>query len=118
MILIGGFIILILLELLRKNYFVLWACILCGTIMLGTFGVFAGKGAGLFYLPLWPIYREMDQIFPAYDYNEKIRTYSQYGVIRGLLSTYFAGFSMLLIGNLGTRFFGIILLPLVFLKKK
>lgn len=117
MILIGGFLIFILLELLRKNYFALWACTLSGAIALGTLGVFMGSGAGLFYLPLWPIYREMDQIFPAYDYNEKISTYSKYGVIRGLLSTYFIGFSVLLIGNLGTRFFGIILLPLAFLKK-
>lgn len=118
MILVGGFIIFVLLELFRKNYSILWACILGGTITLGTFGVFVGSGAGLFYLPMWPIYREMDATFPAYDYNEKIRTYGKYGVIRGLFSTYFTGFSVLLIGNLGTRFFGIILLPLVFLKKK
>lgn len=118
MILIGGFIIFVILELLRKNYFILWACTLTGAIILGTFGVFAGKGTGIFYLPLWPVYRMMDEIFPAYDYNEKIRTYSKYGVIRGLFSTYLFSFSILLIGNLGSRFLGIILLPLVFIKKK
>ncbi|MDO8583413.1 MAG: hypothetical protein Q7R51_02690 [bacterium] len=118
MILIGGFIIFVIIELLRKNFSVLWACILGATITLGTFGVFAGAGAGLFYLPMWPIYRMMDDVFPIYDYNEKIRTYGQYGVIKGLVSTYLTGFSVLLIGNLGTRFFGIILLPLILLKNK
>lgn len=118
MILIGGFIIFIILELFNKNYSVIWAGILGGIIVLGTFGGFSGSGAGLFYLPLWPIYRVMDEIFPVYDYNEKISTYSKYGVMKGLFLTYLSGFSVLLIGNLGTRFFGILLLPLVFIKNK
>lgn len=116
-ILTGGFMVFILLELLRKNYFTIYACILSGSIMIGTFWVFAGGGAGLTYFPLWPVYRMMDELFPAYDYNEKISTYSKYGVIKGLVSTYFTGFSALLIGNLGTRFLGIILLPLGLIKK-
>lgn len=115
---IAGFCVFVVFELIRKNWSVLYSCILAGGVILATFYVFVGVGAGLFYFPLWPIERIMNQIFPNYDYKEKIDTYSRYRVIHGLISTHLTTLSIFLIGNLGTRFIGILLSPLIVLRNK
>lgn len=118
MISIVGFGALVIYELLKRNAFVLYACAVSGGVLLATFGVFAGSGASLFYLPLWPIERMFDQLFPEYGYKEKIDTYTKYSVISGLFSTHLHTFSVFLLGNLGTRCIGILFLPLILLKTK
>jgi hypothetical protein len=115
-IVIGGFGIFALSELLRKNFIVLYAAALSLVIFITTFEIFSGQGAGLFYFPLWPIERMFDQIFPTYGYKEKIDTYKKYSVIKGLFFTHVYTLSIFLIGNLGTRFIGILFLP-IYIKK-
>lgn len=118
MILIAGFAIFTIMEILRKNFVVLYAGTLSVVIFLTTFGMFLGSGAGLFYFPLWPIERMFDHIFPEYGYKERIDTFSKYGVIKGLVETHLYTFAVFLIGNLGTRFIGILFLPFLLIKKK
>lgn len=118
MILIAGFAIFTLIEIVRKNVTVLYAAALSLVIFLATFGMFLGSGAGLFYFPLWPIERMFDHIFPEYGYKEKIDTFSRYGVIKGLVETHLYTFAVFLIGNLGTRFIGILFLPFLLIKKR
>lgn len=118
MILIGGFAVFTLIELLKKKFTVLYAGIVAFVLFLATFKVFSSNGAGLFYLPLWPIERMLDQIFPEYGYKEKIDTYKKYSVIKGLFLTHLYTFSVFLIGNIGTRFIGILFLPIILMKSK
>ncbi len=118
MIIFIGFASFIVIELLRKNFFVLWAGIVAGVVALCTMGVFLGSGASIFYFPLWPIERMLDAMFPDYHYKEKIDTYMKYSVIHGIVSTQLYGLSLFLLGNLGTRCVGIILLPLTLFEKK
>lgn len=118
MIALTGLGTLVALELCRKNFQVLIAPIIAFVLTCATYLVFAGKGAALFYLPLWPIERMVDANFPEYDYKEKIRTYSEQSVIRGLASTYAFGFGLFILGNLGSRIIGIFLLPLIYFKNR
>ncbi len=117
-IIISGFVVFLISELIKKNFIILVYSLLSLAIFLTTFGVFAGRGAGLFYLPLWPIERMFDGIFPEYNYKEKIETFSKLHVLKGLILTHLYTFCVFLFGNLGTRFLGILLLPILFKKKR
>ena len=117
-IIISGFVVFVVYELIKKNFMVIVSALLSLTIFLATFGIFAGKGAGLFFLPLWPIERMFDGIFPEYNYKEKIETFSKLHVLKGLILTHLYTFSVFLFGNLGTRFVGILFLPILLKKKK
>ncbi len=118
MIALTGLGVLVVLELFRRNFQVLLAPVAAVLLTCTTYLVFAGKGAALFYLPLWPIERMIDANFPEYDYKEKIRTYSEQGVIRGLATTYAFGFGLFFLGNLGGRIIGILLLPVIYMKSR
>lgn len=118
MILITGFALFTIIEIVQKNVTVIWAAALSLVIFLATFGIFIGNGTGLFYFPLWPIERMFDHIFPEYGYRERIDTFSKYGVIKGLVETHLYTFAVFLIGNLGTRFIGILFLPFLLIKKR
>lgn len=115
-ILVGGFLALTLLELLKKRFIILVALCGVGGLFLGTYWVF-GSGAGyLIYYPLWPPHTLL-QSFPWYGYDEKIYTYTQNNVLSGIVKTELYGLMLFILGNLGTRLVGILLLPLLFLKK-
>ena len=117
-ILIGGFGGLVLYELYKKNFSVILAGLVSAGVFAGTFGVFSGSGAGLFYFPFWPVERMFDHIFPEYGWKEKLNSYGKYQVIGGLATTYVYSIAYFLIANLGTRFIGILLLPLLLLRSR
>lgn len=114
-ILYGGVAILVLYEMIKRRFFLLKIAIATGIVSLLTFGVFLGSGGGFIWYPFWPPH-ELLRDFAWYGYDEKITTYMQQGVIRGIVETELYGFSLFLFANLGTRIFGI--LGLLFLIKK
>ena len=118
MILIAGYGVFTLFELRQKNFMVLASGLFAAALFAGTFGLFAGKGAGLFMLPLWPVERMFDAIFPEYNYKEKIETFTKLKVIKGLVITHVYTLTVFLLGNLGTRLFGIVFLVIVGAKKR
>jgi hypothetical protein len=114
-ILYGGFVLLVLFELLKKRYFLLQILMVTGILSLLTFGIFLGAGGGFIWYPFWPPH-ELLRDFKWYGYDEKIYTYNQQHVIRGIIQTEVYGFSLFLLGNLGTRLVGVLAL-LLLLKK-
>jgi hypothetical protein len=115
-ILFGGLLVVVALELLKKRFFPLAMLLVIGVIFLGTYEVFVGGTGGLIWHPFWPPH-ELLRGFSWYGYDEKIYTFSRLHVIRGLVQTESYGFNLFLFGNLGTRIFGILCLPLLLFKK-
>ncbi len=79
-------------------------------LTLLTYGVFADSSSRLLFHPFWMIEKMFQEHQTWYGYTEKIHTYSQQGVLKGLLITYIVGIFIFLIGNVGTRIVGIIAL--------
>lgn len=118
MIAIGGFCIFILIEIFRKNFFVIIPALISLILFLGTFGVFVGKGQSLFFHPLWEPHKVLVDNLPWYGYDEKIYTYTRLGVLRGIIETELYGLELYFLGNLGTRFIGILLAFFLLFKTK
>jgi len=123
-ILIGTFLLLVLFQLLKKNYKVIYSLFAVIIIFLGTFWLFAGGSGSLIFFPLWGPERLL-QSFTWYNYDNKIYVYGNYvsthsrfihGLI-GLILTYAYGLILFILGNLGTRLIGMFSL-LALLKKK
>jgi hypothetical protein len=116
-VLFGGFAVVVLWELVRKRFFLLGMFGLIGILFWGTYWIFVGGSGGLLWHPFWPPH-ELLRTFSWYGYDEKLYTYSRLGVYRGMIETEAYGFFLFLIGNLGTRFVGLLALPLLLLGRK
>ena len=116
MILIGAFLLFLLYELLKKRFIILIAFAVSAILFFGTYWLFAGGYGYLVFYPLWPPHRIL-QTYPWYGLDEKIYTYSRLNVIRGLLQTEIDGLNVFLLGNLGTRLIGILILLYTFIKR-
>ncbi len=57
-------------------------------------------------LPLWAPHNVLRDNLPWYGYDEKIRTYSEQSVIKGIITTELFALYVFLFGNLGTRLIG------------
>lgn len=118
MIVLGGFLFLAALEILKKRPIILLAGIATAILFLGTFGVFLGKGQFLIYYPLWEPHKVLVANLPWYGYEEKIYTYSRLHVIRGIIETELYGLNLYFLGNLGTRVIGLLVLFFLFLERR
>lgn len=126
MVMLGAFLILVALQLIKKNYRILFSLAAVGFLFLCTFGIFLGGSGSLIFYPLWGPERLL-QSFAWYHYDNKMYVYSGYlqnhtrvihGLI-GLILTKAYGLILFILGNLGTRLLGIAaLLLLVFPKKR
>jgi hypothetical protein len=83
--------------------------LLCTSLLLTaiTFFIFAGSGNRLFFHPLWAPHTILESNLPWYGFHEKMYTYTQQSVIKGLVTIELHGLSLFLLGNLGTRSIGI-----------
>ncbi len=117
-ILFTGFACLIGIEILKKNVRATLAFLFAVSIALLTYGVFAGSGNYLIFLPLWAPHRMLEFNLPWYGFHEKYETYTRLGVIRGLVELETFGLLLFIFGNLGTRLIGVLVHTGAWLKKK
>lgn len=104
-----GFLMLFLYEIFRRRFKIIPFSLIAATLFFLTYWSFADRNAHLILHPLWPIHNNLRDNFPWYGYDEKIYTYSQQGVISGLIRTELYAFFIFFIGNLGTRIIGLFL---------
>ncbi|HSA83322.1 MAG TPA: hypothetical protein VLF20_00365 [Patescibacteria group bacterium] len=116
MLLMGGIVLLAFFSLIKKNYYPILALIGSGVLFFFTYLIFNGNAGSLIWHPWWPV-STLLQHFSWYGYDEKMYTYTQLGVIRGIIETQAYGFSLVIFGNLGTRILGILMLVFLFFKK-
>jgi len=107
-ILLGGFILFAGLELLKRKFYIVLAVIGVVLLFFAIYWPFTDKEAHLILYPFWAPHNVLKDNLPWYGYEEKIRTYSEQGVIRGLIVTELYAFYIFFIGNVGSRIIGII----------
>jgi hypothetical protein len=116
-ILVGGFLVLTVLQLFKKKFEILFALLGITFLFLSTYWLFAGNAGQLIFYPLW-MPHSLLRNFPWYGYDEKMHTYMQQHVVKGIIETEIFGLFLIIAGNLGTRIIGIFLLLFFMLKKR
>ncbi len=112
-----GFTLFSFWELIHKRIYPFFALIFTGIIFLATYWIFAGGSGYLIFYPLWPFHRILEA-FSWYGFDEKLATYTRLNVLRGILGLEFDGFNVFILGNLGTRLIGLLILPIIFIKQR
>lgn len=116
-ILAGGLAFVAGIDLAKKRTALFVTGSIIAALFLGTFWVFAGGAGSLSLLPLWAPHHLL-QSFPWYGYDEKMVTYREHNVVLGVFKTEAYGLFLFIIGNLGTRVIGMLLLCVLLLKKR
>jgi len=106
-IILGGFILFVLWELYKRNLYILPFSLGVIVLFFTAYWPFTDKGAHLIFHPLWAPHNVLNDNLPWYGYEEKIRTYSNQGVIRGVVITEAFSLFVFIFGNLGTRLIGL-----------
>lgn len=112
----GGIIVIVgislfsAIELLKKKYVILVFLAVIALLIGSTYGIFARNAGYLILYPLWSPHKVLADSLPWYGYEEKLYTYSRLGVIKGLVGIELYGLFVFLVGNLGTRVLGLIIL--------
>lgn len=117
-IIIVAFALLFLYEIFRKKFNIIFFSLISAILFFLSYWSFTDRNAHLIFYPFWPIHNTLIDNFPWYGYDEKIRTYSQQGVISGLIRTELYALYIFFIGNLGTRIIGLLLGIIFFLKNR
>jgi len=117
-ILIISLTILALLLALRKKFDVLFSLIPAALIFLSTYWIFRDPTSTFIFHPFWAPHNTLIDNFPWYGYTEKFYTYSNASVLKGLIEIELYAFQIFIIGNLGTRFLGILSAARVFIKSR
>lgn len=117
-ILLGSFLLLVLLQLFKKNFIFLIAFFFTGILFVLTYGIFRDPSSTLIFAPLWAPHSVLIDNMPWYGYTEKMYTYTKLSVIKGIVETELYSWYVFIFGNLGTRLLGLLFLPLFFLKKR
>jgi hypothetical protein len=114
-VLLSGFSVLVLIEIIKKRFAPLVWFVVTGLIFIGTYWIFVWGAGYLIYFPFWN--REsLLRSLTWFNWDEKITTYTRLHVIHGLVETTATALAIFLIGNLGTRIIGILLLPILYFK--
>lgn len=116
-ILIGGFIFLTLMHLIKKKFILFFASLGIGALFIFTYWVFADRSVFFIFYPLWAPHKVLEDNIKWYGYIEKQYTYSKLSVIRGLIKIELYGLYLFFLGNLGTRIIGLLILPILFFKR-
>lgn len=115
---LGGFAVLMAIKLLQKKYIFLFIFVGILVLFFFTYWSFTGSSGYLIFYPLWPPREMINSLFPEFHYTEQMQIFvdkSNYPRII-LLKAIIIG--LFVIGNLGTRIFGLLTLGASFLKKK
>lgn len=118
MIIIGGLISISIFEIFRKRYMLLISLFPITILFLSTYWIFRDPSSRLFFYPLWPGHKVLEDNLPWYGYIEKQYTYSRLSVIRKLIEIEIYALYVFIIGSLGTRVIGLLLLPFLIIKKR
>lgn len=116
--LVGAFLLLVILEITKRRFFILLALLSTVLLFFSTYWVFTGKSGHLIFAPLWPTHKILADNITWYGYAEKQYTYARQGVIRKLIEIEAYGLFVFIIGSLGTRVVGIIMLIISFLRTR
>lgn len=116
-ILLGGFLIFIFLQLFKKKYVLLKAGFFTGLLFAATYWIFSDPSSMLIFQPLWAPHKVLIDNMPWYRYDEKIYTFTRLSVIKGIIETELYSLYVFFFGNLGARLIGILFLLVFFLKK-
>lgn len=116
-ILMAGYCLVVGIELLRKNLKILYTLPFVAAFFFGTYWIFASGAGYLIWYPLWGPHTIL-QTFPWYNFDNKIYVYSTEHVIKGLIQTEVDGLTVFLLGNLGTRLIGLLLLLYFIFERK
>lgn len=116
-IILGGFMFLLFLEILQKRFSSIFWLLGTAALFFATYWPFASRGDRLIWYPLWAPHSILAGM-SWYGYEEKVYTYSKYKVVRGLLGVELYGLYIFIVGNLGSRIIGLLSLPLIYLRTK
>ena len=117
-ILVGGFILFSIIEIIRKrNYSILISLFAVGILFAVTYGIFRDPSSTLIFAPLWAPHSVLTDNMSWYGYAEKMYTYTKLSVIKGIIETELYALYVFLFGNLGTRLIGLLLLSALILEK-
>lgn len=117
MILFAGLGFVTFIKFLQKDFVPIAMMAGVGVLFFSTFWVFAGGQAFLVYAPLWAPHNVLNDNLPWYGYREKQYTYSRLSVIKGMVEIELYALYVFIIGSLGTRVLGLLLLPIFLLRK-
>lgn len=116
-ILICGLIFLSLIEIFKRRFELIISLGITSLIFFLTYWIFRDPTSTLIYYPFWAPHSVLIDNFPWYGYTEKFYTYSKKSVIRGLIEIESYAFGIFIIGNLGTRFIGLLIAIFLYFRK-
>lgn len=116
-ILLGSFLFITLLQLLKKKFIFLAAFFFTVILFVLTYGVLRDPSSTLIFAPLWAPHSVLIDNMPWYGYAEKMYTYTKFSVIKGIIETELYSWYVFIFGNLGTRLIGLLFLFLFLLKQ-
>lgn len=126
-ILLGSFIVLTFFTFLKKRehsivlrkdgYVFARALVVIGFLFASTYWIFRDPSSHLFLAPLWSPHKVLEDNITWYGYTEKQYTYSQLGVIKGIIQIEVEALSIFILGSLGTRIIGILAVFFFFFRK-
>lgn len=108
-IILGGFLLFVGYEFFRKRFKILLSLLGVVILFFTTYWPFTDRSVYLILYPFWAPHNVLRDNFPWYGYDEKIRTYSEQGVIKGIIRTELYAFYIFFIGNIGSRIIGLFL---------
>ncbi|HVZ67438.1 MAG TPA: hypothetical protein VG917_04185 [Patescibacteria group bacterium] len=117
-IILGGFLFIVLVNLLQKKFYIIYGLIGVILLFFATYWPFTDKTAHLIFYPLWAPHSVLKDNMPWYGYTEKFYTYSREHVIKGLITIESYALFIFLIGNIGSRIIGLVVLPFIYFKKR
>jgi hypothetical protein len=118
MLLLSTLIFVTIIDVFQKRFRILFLDVFVALLVFGTYGIFSGKGGFLLWAPLWAPHKVFTEGMPWYGYEEKIYTFSKFGMWHRILKTELYGIFLYIIGNLGTRIVGVLLLLMFWLKTR
>lgn len=103
---IGWFILIRLMT--RRDWTSIIIVVAAGVVAAGTFLPLNASYGFLRYQPLWPPHRVMQGVLDFTQWELKRQTLEQMGATRGLVKLEIVALVIFILGNLGTRFVGLI----------
>lgn len=106
-IVLGALSLMVLIQLLKKNYLFFLAFL--GSILLffSTYWVFHDPSSRLFFFPFWAPHKVLTDNLPWYGFGESQYTFYRLHVLRGIFRIESDAFDYFLFGSLGTRLIGV-----------
>ena len=117
MIILFGMGLFVGLEGIHKRVFPILAFVISLVLFYLTYWMVNSSAGSLIWAPLWAPHKVLIDNLPWYGYEEKQYTYSNLGVIKGLVEIEVYGLTVFIVGSLGTRVIGLALALFIFIKR-